>query len=131
VGIATRAYYAGFQPRANRIKNDLVRFLIEAQQTGKTVMAYGAAAKGNTLLNYAGVRADLLRARWTESGKAGEVHARQPHTIVAQRHLEDARPEFVLILPWNLKEEVMSQLEFIAQWGGKFVTAVPALEVVG
>jgi SAM-dependent methyltransferase len=130
-GIATRPYYEGFQPRANRIKDDLLRFLIDCRRDRKTVMAYGAAAKGNTLLNYAGVRADLLPcAVDLNPAKQGKFMPGSRIPIVAQAQLEAARPDFVVILPWNLKTEVTNQLGFIRQWGGRFVTAVPALEIV-
>ena len=131
VGMTTRGYYEGFQPRANLIKDDLVQFLIEAKRSGKTVMAYGAAAKGNTLLNYAGVRVDLLNcAADMNPAKQGKYMPGSRIPIVTQQHLEEAKPDYIVILPWNLKTEVMRQLEFIRQWDGKFVTAVPTLEVM-
>ena len=130
-GIATQAYYEGFQPRANRIKDELLRFLIDAKRSGHSVVAYGAAAKGNTLLNCAGVRADLLPfAVDLNPAKQGKYMPGSRIPIVAQLQLEDTRPDYVVILPWNLKAEVMRQLEFIRAWGGRFVTAVPALEIV-
>jgi SAM-dependent methyltransferase len=129
-GVATKPYYEGFQLRANRIKDDLLRFLIDCRRDGKTVLAYGAAAKGNTLLNYAGVRADLLPcAVDLNPAKQGKFMPGSRIPIVARRELEASRPDFVFILPWNLKSEVMNQLDFIRRWGGRFVTAVPALEI--
>jgi 2-polyprenyl-3-methyl-5-hydroxy-6-metoxy-1,4-benzoquinol methylase len=129
-GMNGKAFYAGFQAKANKVKNDLTVFLIEAQRAGKKVAGYGAAAKGNTLLNYAGVRPDLL------SYVVDRNPAKQDKSlpgcripIVAEEHLKQDRPDYVVILPWNLREEVSEQLSYIRAWGGKFVTAVPALEV--
>lgn len=131
-GVATRAYYDGFQPRAERVKDDLLRFLLDAKRDGKKVMAYGAAAKGNTLLNFAGVRADLLGcAIDLNPAKQGKFMPGSRIPIVARQVLEAGRPDFVLILPWNLKTEVMQQLAFVRDWGGRFVTAVPSLEISG
>ena len=130
-GLSTAAYYQGFQARADRLKDDLLRFLLDAKQQGKTVMAYGAAAKGNTLLNYAGIRADLLScAVDLNPAKQGRYMPGSRIPIVTQQHLEAARPDYVLILPWNLKSEIMQQLQCVRQWGAAFVTAVPRLEVL-
>lgn len=130
VGMTTQGYYEGFQPRANRIKDDLVRFLIEAKRSGKTVMAYGAAAKGNTLLNYAGVRADLLScAADLNPAKQGKYMPGSRIPIVTPQHLAEAKPDYVLVLPWNLRDEVQAQLAYVREWGAKFVTAIPHLEV--
>ena len=127
-GMATSGYYAGFQDRADQVKNDLLVFLIEAKRAGRKVAAYGAAAKGNTLLNYAGVRPDLLP--WVvdrNPAKQGKFLPGSRIPIVAEARLHEEKPDRVLILPWNLKEEVMAQLSYIQKWGGQFVTAVPTL----
>ncbi len=129
-GIKTESYYADFQQCANRIKYDLIEFLIQAKREGKKVLAYGAAAKGNTLLNYAGVRPDLLSAvvdRNPAKQKKYLPGSRIP--IVDENIIRQDRPDYVLILPWNLRREVTEQLGYIKEWGGKFVTAVPNLEV--
>ena len=129
-GVTGAAYYSGFQPRADRIKYDLLRFLIDAKLAGQSVVAYGAAAKGNTLLNYAGVRPDLLPAVVDlNPAKQEKFMPGSRIPIVGPDYIESARPDHVLILPWNLKAEVMQQLAFIRQWGGRFVTAVPRLEI--
>jgi SAM-dependent methyltransferase len=129
-GVATAAFYQGFQARADRIKDDLLRFLIDCKYGGRTVMAYGAAAKGNTLLNYGGVRADLLASVVDlNPAKQGKYLPGSRIPIVTPQAIEATRPNHILILPWNLKAEVMRQLAFIRQWGGSFVTAVPALEI--
>ncbi len=129
-GIATEAYYEGFQPRACRIKDDFVAFLIEAKRKGKTVMAYGAAAKGNTLLNFAGVRGDLIACAVDRSpGKQGLHMPGSRIPIVAESVLRNARPDHIVILPWNLKDEVTAQLGYAREWGATFVVAVPGLQV--
>jgi hypothetical protein len=129
-GVTAAAYYSGLQPRADRIKYDLLRFLIDAKLAGKSVVAYGAAAKGNTLLNYAGVRPDLLPGVVDlNPAKQDKFMPGSRIPIVGPQYIESARPDHVLILPWNLKNEVMQQLDFIRQWGGSFVTAVPRLEI--
>jgi SAM-dependent methyltransferase len=130
VGMTTPDYYAGFQTRADQIKNAFLAFLIEAKNTGKKVAAYGAAAKGNTLLNYAGVRSDLLP--WVidrNPAKQGKYLPGSRIPIVNETRLREERPDYVVILPWNLKAEVVQQLEYIKAWGGKFVTTVPNLIV--
>lgn len=129
-GMTSAGYYAGFQEKANKVKDDLLAFLIEAKRTGKKVSAYGAAAKGNTLLNYAGVRPDLMP--WVVDRNPAKRDKFLPGSripIVAEARIRETQPDYVLILPWNLREEVMVQLSYIREWGGRFVTAVPALVV--
>lgn len=129
-GMNSTAFYAGFQSRANKVKNDLLIFLIEAQQAGKSVAGYGAAAKGNTLLNYAGVRPDLLLyVVDLNPAKQDKFLPGCRIPIVAESYLKQNRPDYVVILPWNLSEEIMAQLAYIREWGGQFVTAVPSLKV--
>jgi SAM-dependent methyltransferase len=129
-GMTTPGYYAGFQLRADKIKNDFLAFLIEVNKTGKRVAAYGAAAKGNTLLNYAGVRPDLLP--WVvdrNPSKQGKYLPGSRIPIVGEQRLREERPDYIVILPWNLRDEIMTQLDYIRAWGGRFVTAVPELRV--
>ena len=129
-GMSSQAFYAGFQTKANKVKNDLLAFLIEAQRAGKTVAGYGAAAKGNTLLNYAGVRPDLLSYVVDRNpAKQDKFLPGCRIPIVAEDHLKQNRPDYVVILPWNLRDEVVTQLAYIRDWGGKFVTSVPVLEI--
>ncbi len=129
-GMTDLAFYADMQGRAEQVKNDLLAFLIEAQRKGLSVAAYGAAAKGNTLLNFAGVRPDLLSYVVDRNpAKQGKFMPGSRIPIVDEVHLQSNRPDLVLILPWNLRDEVMNQLVYIRQWGGQFVTAVPRLEV--
>ena len=112
------------------IKDDLLRFLLEAKRDGKRVGAYGAAAKGNTLLNFAGIRSDLLP--WVVDRNPAKQDKFLPGSriaIVDEARLLRERPDFVLVLPWNLKNELMGQLAPVREWGGKFVFAVPELVV--
>lgn len=129
-GMSSAAFYAGFQKRADALKNDLLTFLLEAARTGKRVAGYGAAAKGNTLLNYAGVRPDLIAYVVDRNpAKQGKWLPGSRIPVVAEDRLREDRPDYVLILPWNLKDEVFGQLAYIREWGGRFVTAVPSLRI--
>ena len=129
-GIATPAYYSGFQARADAIKDALLGFLIEAKAAGKSVGAYGAAAKGNTLLNYAGIRPDLLPFVVDRSvSKMGKFMPGSRIPIVEEAYLNAKQPDYVLILPWNLRPELEIQLEYVANWGGKLVTAIPEIVI--
>lgn len=129
-GLCYPNFYAGFQKRADKVKNDLLAFLLEASRQGKRVVGYGAAAKGNTLLNYAGVRPDLISYVVDRNpAKQGKCLPGSRIPVVAESVLQADQPDYVIILPWNLKGEVMQQLDYIREWGGSFVTAVPALSV--
>ena len=130
-GLGHVEIYREFQPRADRVKNELLAFLIEQKRAGKRVAAYGAAAKGNTLLNYAGVKPDLLPfvcdAAPSKQGKfLPGVHI----PILPPAALRERRPDVVLILPWNIAEEVVQQHGYVREWGGRFVVAVPELRDV-
>jgi len=126
VGMTTAAYYAGFQAKTDQVKNELLAFLIEAKREGKKVAAYGAAAKGSTLLNYAGVRSDLISfVSDAAPSKQGKFMPGSRIPIVSEARIREYRPDYVIILPWNLREEVMTQLSYIREWGGRFVVAVP------
>lgn len=129
-GLATPQYYAAFQQRADRIKNDFLAALIEAKRRGASVAGYGAAAKGNTLMNYAGVRPDLISFIVDQNpAKQGKFMPGSRIPIVDEAVLREQRPALVVILPWNLRTELTRQLEYIREWGGKFLTAVPQLEI--
>lgn len=123
--------YLGFQSRADKIKDDLLAFLIEQKRSGKRVAAYGAAAKGNTLLNYAGAKPDLLTFVCdAASAKQGKFMPGSHIPILSPNAIKAQKPDFVVILPWNISGEVMNQNDFVREWGGKFVTAVPRLTVL-
>ena len=130
-GMLTSDYYADFQNKTDQVKNDFLAFLLEAKRQGKTVAAYGAAAKGNTLMNYAGIRPDLISFVVDRNpAKQGKYMPGSRIPIVDELLLQQEKPDYVVILPWNLKAEVMKQLSYIRDWGGKYVIAVPHLEVL-
>lgn len=129
-GMATAGYYADFQAKADKVKNDFLAYLLEAKLQGKTVAAYGAAAKGNTLMNYAGVRPDLISFVVDRNpAKQGKYMPGSHIPIVNESQLRERKPDYVIILPWNLSLEIMHQLNYIRTWGGQFVTAVPELRI--
>jgi SAM-dependent methyltransferase len=131
-GMADPAFYGGFQSRAEKVKDDLIAFLIEAKRQGMKVGAYGAAAKGNTLLNFAGVRPDLLPyVADRNPAKQGRFMPGSRIPIVDESRLLVHKPDRIVILPWNLRQEVMAQLKYARAWGGEFVTVVPTLAVSG
>ncbi len=130
-GIRTREYYGNFQVHADSVKNQLLGFLVEAKQRGKSVVAYGAAAKGNTLMNYAGIRGDLISyVADRNPAKQGKFMPGSRIPIVEEAYLLETRPDYIVILPWNLREEVIAQLDYARAWGCAFVIAVPSLEIL-
>ena len=130
-GVLTPEYYSGFQAKSERIKDDFLMFLIDAKRRGKKVVAYGAAAKGNTLMNFAGCRGDLIGYVIDRNpSKQGKFMPGSRIPIMHEEVLIQDRPDYVVILPWNLKSEVMEQLGAVRGWGGEFVTAVPRLELL-
>lgn len=127
-GMRDSAYYRGFQAKADAVKNGCLMFLLEQRRTGLKVGGYGAAAKGNTLLNYAGVKSDLLPYVVDASPhKQGQWLPGSRILVTDEARLRKDRPDFVLILPWNLSEEICDQLGYIRDWGGQFAVAVPQL----
>lgn len=130
-GMKTALFYGGFQAKADTIKNDLLAFLIDARRAGKKVAAYGAAAKGNTLLNFSGVRPDLVAFVIDRNpAKQGRYMPGSRISIITEDRLHVQRPDYLLLLPWNLREELVTQLEYVRGWGGRFIVAVPTLEVI-
>ena len=130
-GLSTVEGYQGLQSRAERIKDDFLRFLIDAKRQGKRVAAYGAAAKGNTLLNFSGIRRDLMACEADRNpAKQGKFLPGSRIPIVSEEILYRGKPDYVVILPWNLKSEVMNQLRRAGLDEVQFVTAVPHLEIV-
>jgi SAM-dependent methyltransferase len=131
-GITSMNHYSGFQYKVNKIKTDLVAFLIRQKAFGKAVFGYGAAAKGVTLLNTCGIKSDLLPLVVDRSPyKQGRYLPGSHIMVTSEDRIKFLKPEFILILPWNLKAEIIEQLSYIREWNGKFVTAVPELEVKG
>ena len=129
-GMDTPAFYRNFQAVAESVKDEFLRFLLQARQDRKTVAAYGAAAKGNTLINFAGIRQDLIAfVADRNPHKQGRFLPGSRIPIVPEERLREVRPDYVVLLPWNLCGELVDQLAYIADWGGRFVTAVPTLQV--
>lgn len=129
-GVSSPAFYSEFQRRAETIKNDFLQFLLDAKSKGLRVVGYGAAAKGNTLLNFAGVRPDLLAYVADKNpAKQGLFLPGSHIPVVSVEHLLGDRPDFIVILPWNLKQEIGTLLSTAREWGTKFVTAVPRLNI--
>ncbi len=128
-GLGSLAGYRDFAAGSQAVKRGLLRFLIDAREAGKTVVGYGAPAKGNTLLNYCGVREDLVAYTVDRSPhKQGRFLPGTQIPIHAPERIRETRPDYLLILPWNLRDEIAGQMADIASWGGRFVVAVPEVE---
>jgi SAM-dependent methyltransferase len=130
-GLEDLRYYREFGKRIEATKRQLLRFLIDAKDAGKSIVGYGAPGKGNTLLNYCGIRTDLLD--YTVDRNPYKQGNYLPGTHIPIRHpdeIERTKPDYVLILPWNLKDEITRQLSFIRDWGAKFVIPIPQLTVI-
>ncbi len=128
-GVETAAFYARLQAQAETVAHELLGFLVDAKQRGKKVAAYGAAAKGNTLLNFAGVRPHLLAyVVDLNPAKQNKFLPGSRIPIVDEQHLRNDKPDYVLILPWNLGAEVQQQLDYIKAWGGRLFVALPELK---
>jgi SAM-dependent methyltransferase len=131
LGVDSLEYYKGFQEKVEKIKNDFIQFLIQSKNEGKKVVGYGAAAKGNTLLNFCGIKGyDLIEYTMDASPFKQNKYlpgARIP--VFSPEKIKETKPDFVVIFPWNLREEISNQLAFIKEWGGKFVVAIPSIEV--
>jgi 2-polyprenyl-3-methyl-5-hydroxy-6-metoxy-1,4-benzoquinol methylase len=129
-GMLSLKYYDNFQQKALQIKLDMISFLIEQKKAGKKVAAYGAAAKGNTLLNYCGVKNDLIDFVVDANPHKQNKWLPASHIpVLNEDHLKSVQPDYVIILPWNLKDEIMEQLSYTRNWGGQFVIPIPKLQV--
>lgn len=130
-GMNSMDYYRGFQTACETIKTDFLSFLIDAKKAGSKVAGYGAAAKGNTLLNYCGVKKDMISYVVDANPHKQNKYLPGSHIpVVNEDVLKSDQPEFVIIFPWNLKEEIMNQLSYIREWGGKFVIAIPEVSIL-
>jgi hypothetical protein len=131
-GLLTLEYYASFTPKVEAVKRDLLAFLIDCKRRGLSVVGYGAPGKGNTLLNYCGIRSDLLEYTVDRSPhKQGKFLPGTEIPIAHPDAIRATQPDFVLILPWNLKDEIARQLQYVAEWGGQLVVPIPRIEIVG
>ena len=130
-GLQDLKMYKGFQLKANKVKNDFLTFLIEQKCAGKSIGAYGAAAKGNTLMNYAGLKHDLIDFVCDAApSKQGKFMPGSHIPIFPPAELAKRKPDWVIILPWNIADEVIQQQQQVRSWGGQFVIAVPELKVL-
>ncbi len=129
-GLLDLDYYSSFQQKADRVKYNFLAFLIDQKRIGKKIAGYGAAAKGNTLLNYCGIKNDLIDFVVDASPHKQNLFLPASHIqIVDESFIKREKPDFVIVLPWNIKEEIFNQLNYIRQWNGKFVVAIPKLEI--
>jgi SAM-dependent methyltransferase len=129
-GFTDTEHYSAFGEKVKETKRKLLSFLIDARRAGKTVVGYGAPGKGNTLLNYCGVRTDFLDYTVDRNPyKHGKFLPGTHIPIFTPEKIEETRPDYVLILPWNFKDEIMEQMSQIREWGGKFVVPIPELKV--
>jgi len=129
-GLQSEVLFDRFQKQAEEVKNNFLEFLLHARKLGKKVVGYGAAAKGNTLMNYAGVKSDLIQFVVDKNpAKQGKFMPGSRIPIYAEEAIKQHKPDYIVILPWNIQDEVKAQLAYIESWGGKFVTAVPELQV--
>jgi C-methyltransferase C-terminal domain/Putative zinc binding domain/Methyltransferase domain len=130
-GLHAAEGHDGFAEAVSRVRDDLVAFLIDARRAGKTVVGYGAPGKGNTLLNYCGIRPDLLAYTVDRNPyKHGRFTPGTRIPVLAPERIAADRPDYVLVLPWNLRTELTQQLSYIREWGGRLVFPIPTLEVV-
>ncbi len=130
-GMQALSYYEGFQGKVDRVKVDLVSFLLQQKRENSRVVAYGAAAKGNTLLNYCGIKSDLVEYVVDASPhKQGKCLPGSHIPIVNEDMIKKNKPDYILILAWNLKDEITHQLRYVKEWNSKFVLAIPKLEII-
>ena len=129
-GLHTAAGHEGFADEVLRIKSDLVEFLVGAARAGKSVAGYGAPGKGNTLLNHCGIRSDLLAYTVDRSPvKQGKFLPGTHIPIYPPERIAQTKPDYILVLPWNLRDEISRQLDYVRSWGGRLVFPIPTLEI--
>jgi SAM-dependent methyltransferase len=129
-GITDMAYYRSFEEQVKETKRKLLEFLVKTKKAGNTIVGYGAPGKGNTLLNYCGIRTDFLDYTVDRNPyKQGKYLPGTHIPIFGPEKIRETQPEYVMILPWNFKDEIMLQMEFIRDWGGKFVVPIPEVEI--
>lgn len=130
-GMLSIDYYTNFQTKIETIKNDLLEFLLTQKRSGKKVAAYGAAAKGNTLLNYCGVKNDMIRfVVDANPAKQNKFMPASHIPICEEKRIKENKPDYILILPWNIKDEIIKQLSYVKEWNCKFVVPIPKLEII-
>ena len=130
-GVERVETYTRFAEQVQETKRKLLSFLIEAKRQGRTIAGYGAPGKGNTLLNYCGIRTDFVEYTVDRNPyKHGKFLPGTHIPIFSPERIRETKPDYVLILPWNLKDEIVAQLSYIREWGGKFVVPIPEVEVL-
>ena len=130
-GLNDIATYSKFQVKANKIKNDFLEFLLTAKKQNKKVAAYGAAAKGNTLLNYCGVKSDMISFVVDANPAKQSKYLPGAHIpVFSETTIREQKPDYIIIFPWNIKEEVIEQLKYVKDWDAKFVVAIPQLNII-
>ena len=131
LGVESLEYYSTFAERIHKAKRDLLRFLIDMKDQGAQIVGYGAPGKGNTLLNYCGIRTDLID--YTVDRNPLKQGRFLPGTHIPIHHpdrIAESRPDYILIMPWNLAGEIRQQLSYVRQWGGELVVAIPSLQIL-
>lgn len=129
-GFSTLEHHLSFNEKVKEIKRDILNFMVEAKREGKSICGYGAPAKGNTLLNYCGIRTDFID--YTVDRSPHKQGQSLPGTHIPINHpdkIKETKPDYLIILPWNLKDEIMEQMSYIRSWGGKFVVLIPNPEI--
>jgi 2-polyprenyl-3-methyl-5-hydroxy-6-metoxy-1,4-benzoquinol methylase len=130
-GYSNIDHYLAFGERVKAVKRDILKFLIKAKEEGKTIVGYGAPAKGNTLLNYCGIGTDFIDYTVDRNPFKQGCYLPGSHIpIYAPDKIKETRPDYVFILPWNIKDEIMEQMSYIREWGGKFVIPIPKVEIL-
>jgi SAM-dependent methyltransferase len=131
-GMRARGIYESFQPRVDRVRDDFLKFLLDQRAAGAKVVGYGAAAKGNTLLNYCGIKGNELVGFVADLSphKQGRFLPGSHIPVVAPERIDAEKPDFIVIFPWNLQQEVMDQLAHVREWGARFVVAIPELTIL-
>jgi 2-polyprenyl-3-methyl-5-hydroxy-6-metoxy-1,4-benzoquinol methylase len=130
-GMLSIEYYKNFQLKIENIKNELLEFLLQQKRSHKKVAAYGAAAKGNTLLNYCGIKNDMISfVVDANPAKQNKFMPASHIPIVLEERIKKDKPDFIIILPWNIKDEIVKQLDYVKEWGCKFVVPIPKLQII-
>ena len=129
-GYVSIEFYLNFKDKVKQAKRDILDFLISAKRENKVIVGYGAPAKGNTLLNYCGIRDDFIDYTVDRSPHKQGRYLPGTHIFIDKpEKIRETRPDYVFIFPWNIKDEVMEQMSFIRQWGGKFVIPIPKISI--
>lgn len=129
-GINTNEYYQGFHAKANQIKYQFLQYIAEQKLNNKKIVAFGAAAKGNTFLNYSGIKPDMIECVIDDTpSKQGKYLPQSLIPVVSRKYFDTNKPDIIIILPWNFKDEIIQKLQFTKEWGAQLVTYIPTLEI--